>query len=252
MDTSILRESFKNYLQKRFPNDNHVSVTVSMAFFLERYGYEFGINFQQLLASGDIPDVYRLKLEKHFANNGRKDPRGNASIYVRSLRLLIEYVNERAFATDTQRTSASTPKNSTQGPPAVVLKSSESMDEAYIAKKELFGHKAQEDVLNLLHVLKSLCRKRSVFHSEADFQFALAWEIQLLIPTAEIRLEYPPEGEPNKYIDILVRNEGSVFPIELKYKTRKLSVFVDSEQYNLKTTGRKTSGPMTSLRISAV
>lgn len=96
--------------------------------------------------------------------------------------------------------------------------------------------------INLLQVIKSLRQKRSVFHSEADFQFALSWEIKCSYPTAEIRLEYPPAGEPNKYIDILVCIDGLTFPIELKYKTKILSAIVDGEQYNLKNHGAQDIG----------
>lgn len=96
--------------------------------------------------------------------------------------------------------------------------------------------------MELLPVIELLRQKRSLFHSEADFQFALAWEIQLLYPTAEIRIEYPPASESNKYIDILVFNKGFVYPIELKYKTKKLSAFAGSDQYNLKNHGAQDLG----------
>lgn len=89
--------------------------------------------------------------------------------------------------------------------------------------------------MELLHVIESLRKKRLLFHSEADFQFALAWEIQLLYPTAEIRLEYPsPENDSKKYIDILVRDNGFAYPIELKYKTKKLFGVDKGEYYHLK------------------
>jgi len=96
--------------------------------------------------------------------------------------------------------------------------------------------------MELLPVIESLRQKRSLFHSEADFQFALAWEIQGSYPSAEIRLEYPPVGEPNKYIDILVRVDGFAFPIEIKYKTKKLSAIIEGEQYNLKNHGAQDLG----------
>jgi hypothetical protein len=91
-------------------------------------------------------------------------------------------------------------------------------------------------------IIETLRRKRTVFHSEADFQFALAWEIQRKYPEAEIRLEYPPMGDPNKYIDILVRKDKCSFPIELKYKTKKLHISFDNEQYNLKNHGAQDLG----------
>lgn len=96
--------------------------------------------------------------------------------------------------------------------------------------------------MELIPVIDLLRQKRSLFHSEADFQFALAWEIQLLYPTAEIRIEYSPASEPNKYIDILVYYKGFTYPIELKYKTKKLSVFDGGEQYNLKNHGAQDLG----------
>jgi hypothetical protein len=85
--------------------------------------------------------------------------------------------------------------------------------------------------------MESLSSERSIFHSEADFQFALAWKIKTLMPTAEIRLEYPPPDNPNKYIDILVKNGEFVYPIELKYPTKKCVISVNNEVFNLKEHG---------------
>lgn len=97
--------------------------------------------------------------------------------------------------------------------------------------------------MEIVHVIESLRKKRLLFHSEADFQFSLAWEIQLFYPTAEIRLEYPsPENDSNKHIDILVRNNGLAYPIELKYKTKKLSAVVNGEEYHLKNHGAQDNG----------
>lgn len=96
--------------------------------------------------------------------------------------------------------------------------------------------------MNLLPIIETLRRKRPLFHSEADFQFALAWEIQKAFPSADIRLEYPPESEPNKYIDILVRSDGCSYPIELKYKTKKLSASAGGERYFLKNHGAQDIG----------
>lgn len=62
--------------------------------------------------------------------------------------------------------------------------------------------------MELLPIIELLRQKRSLSYSEADFQFSLAWEIQLSYPNTEIRLEYPPANEPNKYIDILVHNSS--------------------------------------------
>ena len=97
--------------------------------------------------------------------------------------------------------------------------------------------------MNLVGIMDILCRKRMIFHSEADFQFAFAWQLQQIYPQADIRLEYPApqEGsasqEVREYIDILVRLNGDVYPIELKYKTRRLAVHLDGESFALKNHG---------------
>lgn len=90
--------------------------------------------------------------------------------------------------------------------------------------------------------LLKLKNKRKVFHSEADFQFALAWELQLQYPDATVRLEYPPPNDPTKYIDIFVRLGSDVYPIELKYKTKLFSAVVGGEQYFLKSHGAQDVG----------
>ena len=98
------------------------------------------------------------------------------------------------------------------------------------------------DTLDIQLAFESLCEKRSVFHSEADFQFAFAWEIQRLYPQADIRLEYPSIKEPKKYKDLIVKHKGYVYPIELKYKTKKLSISIGEEQYFLKDHGAQDLG----------
>lgn len=51
--------------------------------------------------------------------------------------------------------------------------------------------------MDLIFPLSQLRNQRKIFHSEADFQFALAWGIQKYYPEAKIRLEYRPvEIEP--------------------------------------------------------
>jgi hypothetical protein len=97
-------------------------------------------------------------------------------------------------------------------------------------------------VLDLSAILKSLSETRPVFHSEADFQFALAWEIKLHLPTAEIRLEYPPPNDPARAVDIIVRNDSFLYPIELKYKAKRLSTTIDEETFNLKEHGAQDLG----------
>ncbi len=87
---------------------------------------------------------------------------------------------------------------------------------------------------DLLTILKTLAARRPVFHSEADFQLALAWIIHEQHPNAKVRLEYRPSKLKEKaYIDIWVECDGAIYAIELKYKTRGLHVTVAGEPFNL-------------------
>lgn len=88
----------------------------------------------------------------------------------------------------------------------------------------------------------SLRKKRLIFHSEADFQFALAWEIQYLYPEAKVRLEYCPLEAPNTHIDIMLFYLGNTIPIELKYKTARLALKTSNESFNLKNHGAQDLG----------
>ncbi len=86
-------------------------------------------------------------------------------------------------------------------------------------------------------IMKSLARSRPIFHSEADFQQSLAWEIRSRVPGAEPRLEYPsPLPQNAQHIDIWVLLEGEIAAIELKYIPRKLPqpVEINGEKFNPK------------------
>lgn len=81
-------------------------------------------------------------------------------------------------------------------------------------------------------VLTRLARRRRIFHSEDDFKFALAWQMAKNTSDA-VRLERPFSLEgARRYLDIWLRTPG--IAIELKYKTRQLSVEHDGEQFSLK------------------
>jgi hypothetical protein len=83
-------------------------------------------------------------------------------------------------------------------------------------------------------ILAILAKKRSIFHSEADFQHAFAWEIHHQLPDALIRLELPVQVK-NEYlhIDVWVKNRDEVLAVELKYKTRGLTVEINGEHFRL-------------------
>ena len=86
-------------------------------------------------------------------------------------------------------------------------------------------------MIDIVHFMGRLASKRKIFHSEADFQHAFAWEMQSCLDGAEIRLERPirANGGQSLHLDLLIRTSSGSLAIELKYKTTKLSVDVESE-----------------------
>ena len=88
--------------------------------------------------------------------------------------------------------------------------------------------------LDIHGLMQELSKSRPIFHSEADFQHALAWQIHESMPDSQIRLEYPYQSEGSKkmYLDIWLP-EGET-AIELKYFTRKLEPVYDGERFALK------------------
>src|SRR4051794_35906935 len=81
--------------------------------------------------------------------------------------------------------------------------------------------------------LPALAQRRPIFHSEADFQLALAWEIQTKRPGASIRLEQRVLDSPRINLDILVVLDGVRFGLELKYLRAATDVTVDGERFVL-------------------
>ena len=79
-----------------------------------------------------------------------------------------------------------------------------------------------------------LSATRPVFQSEADFQLALAWEIQRAYPDAVIRPEYRPAFLDRRgHLDLWVRTSAWTAAIEVKYFTAPLSCKVIGEPYDL-------------------
>ena len=100
------------------------------------------------------------------------------------------------------------------------------------------------DAKKLENILKELGVNRPVFHSEADFQFALAWAIQKENSKYKIRLEQPYVLEDKTiYVDIVVETDKKKYiPIELKYKTantveKNKSFKIKNESFYLKYQG---------------
>lgn len=85
--------------------------------------------------------------------------------------------------------------------------------------------------LDLVAVVSALAEQRLVFHSERDFQHALAWQIQLTYPQAQIRLE--PRPRRNLHLDLLVRMGERRIAVELKYLVAALHASVGGELFDL-------------------
>lgn len=77
-------------------------------------------------------------------------------------------------------------------------------------------------MLDIPLIMDSLAERRPIFHSEADFQHALAWRIQEMDPDCRIRLEFNPfpKDDRRSYLDIWLPERGVA--LELKYPTRGL------------------------------
>lgn len=82
------------------------------------------------------------------------------------------------------------------------------------------------NVHDIIEAISNLSKRRPVFYSEADFQFALAWELQKILPCgANIYLERLwQHGRLKYYVDIWVEENGKKYPIELKYKTKAAQI----------------------------
>ncbi len=88
-------------------------------------------------------------------------------------------------------------------------------------------------MLDIHNLMADLAKHRPIFHSEADFQHALAWQIHKAIPNCEIRLEMPYRvSQGNWYLDIWLQTME--IAIELKYRTKKMEGEKDGEYFFLR------------------
>lgn len=93
-------------------------------------------------------------------------------------------------------------------------------------------------MLNVTKLMDGLAGDRPVFHSEADFQHALAWRIHSEGLDAGIRLEWPvelPDQEKRIYVDLWL--PGRNVAVELKYLTRRLVFKPNGERFALRHQG---------------
>lgn len=92
--------------------------------------------------------------------------------------------------------------------------------------------------------LNDLKTERKIFHSEDDLKLSLALKLKENNPKLNIRLEKPIDIEMIDRSDkksivrapidmILIDENNHTYPIELKYKTKKLSTIYNGETFNL-------------------
>ena len=87
--------------------------------------------------------------------------------------------------------------------------------------------------LDIHGVMAELAKRRPIFHSEADFQFALAWRIATTRPDCGVRLEKPFQRDGGViFLDLWLTTPS--IPIELKYRTQFLRAPHGSEEFVLK------------------
>jgi hypothetical protein len=92
------------------------------------------------------------------------------------------------------------------------------------------GRMVQLMGLDMHGLIGRLSSGRPIFHSEADFQHALAWLIHSESPRAQIRLETRPERGIR--LDLLVVVGGERIAIELKYLVARFEGEVRGERFD--------------------
>ena len=103
-------------------------------------------------------------------------------------------------------------------------------------------------MLDMDGLMGTLADRRKVFHSEADFQHALAWHIHQAMPDSQVRLEVDvmQVEHQRRFLDIWLPLEG--IAIELKYKTRRLELEQDDESFVLRDQSAQDQGRYDFLR----
>jgi hypothetical protein len=98
-------------------------------------------------------------------------------------------------------------------------------------------------MINVEAAIQDLQGQRPLFHAEADFQHALAWEIHRLNPSVKVRLEInlSTMGQ-REYLDILVQDDDATCAIELRYKTAKFDAVYNGEEFHLLNHGAQDIG----------
>jgi hypothetical protein len=85
--------------------------------------------------------------------------------------------------------------------------------------------------LDLPVTMAALAKSRPIFHSEADFQQSLGWEIRRQHPEALVRAEVRPRRRIR--LVLMITLDGERTAIELKYIPQRFTGAVDAEVYEL-------------------
>ena len=102
------------------------------------------------------------------------------------------------------------------------------------SKSDDMGPAHRDARLDVLGLMTDLSSDRPVFHSEADFQHALAWSIHIARPDAKVRLEVPAFEASRDRLDMRVDLREGRIPIELKYWQAPLTwAGTDGERFRL-------------------
>lgn len=95
-------------------------------------------------------------------------------------------------------------------------------------------------MLDIDRLMTGLSSRRPIFHSEADFQHALAWYIHETLPECDLRLEreqFLPGTQERMATDIWIRVSDVAVAIELKYTNRALQEECNGEVFALRDHG---------------
>lgn len=76
----------------------------------------------------------------------------------------------------------------------------------------------------------ALDRMSRVFHQEADFQQALAWNLHQHFPSLAIRAEYPVQGAT---VDLWLADADTTMAVELKYPKKTFQAETEQETFAL-------------------
>lgn len=89
--------------------------------------------------------------------------------------------------------------------------------------------------------LACLATERPVFHSEADFQHALAWTLREQGWATGLRLERRFDAVDGRrmHVDLVAQTASGPIGVELKYWKQQFDVTVDGERFNLPSHGAR-------------